>query len=108
MNRTYEIRYLPTARQDLLDIFEYICRDNPDAAEALLEQFDRAIANLADHPFLGVIPKDERLRRLDYRMLVVSRYLVFYIVKKNVVQIRRIIHGSRNYQFLFYTEQGHR
>ncbi|MEZ4725669.1 MAG: type II toxin-antitoxin system RelE/ParE family toxin [Caldilineaceae bacterium] len=100
MSRTYEIRYLPAAQQDLLDIFEYIRRDDPDAAEALLAQFDRTIANLTDHPLIGIIPKDERLQRLGYRMLVVSRYLIFYVVKKDVVQIRRVIHGSRNYTLL--------
>lgn len=100
MSHTYEIRYLSTAQQDLLDIFTYIHRDNPAAAEALLGQFDSTIANLALHPFMGIVPKDDRLQRLGYRMLVVGRYLVFYVIKANVVQIRRVIHGSRNYQFL--------
>jgi toxin ParE1/3/4 len=50
--------------------------------------------------FLGSVPKDERLQRLGYRMLIVSKYLVFYVIKGEVVQIRRILHGSRQYQFL--------
>lgn len=100
MSRTYEIRYLSTAQQDLLDIFAYIHRDNPAAADALLEQFDRAIGNLTSHPLMGIVPKNDRLQRLGYLMLVVGRYLVFYVIKADVVQIRRVIHGSRNYQFL--------
>lgn len=100
MKPTYEIRYLPAAQQDLLDIFEYISRDNLEAAEALLAQFDRTIANLTAHPLIGVIPKDERLQRLGYRMLVIGNYLAFYVVKKDVVQIRRVIHSLRNYQHL--------
>src|SRR5262245_2757468 len=100
MSRTYTIRYLPTAQQDLLDIFTYIMQDNPEAAASLLEKFDQSIANLAAHPLLGSQPKDERLRQLGYRMLVVDKYLVFYVVKAEIVQIRRILHSARQYQFL--------
>ncbi len=100
MNEIYQIRYLRTAEKDLLDIFEYIKKDKPTAAESLLEKFDRSISQLADVPFIGVIPKDERFERLGYRMLIVSKYLVFDVVKGSVVQIRRIIHGARRYSFL--------
>jgi plasmid stabilization system protein ParE len=55
---------------------------------------------LADHPKLGVVPKDDRLKRLGYRMLIIESYLVFYVVKFETVQIRRIIHGDRQYGFL--------
>jgi hypothetical protein len=36
---------------------------------------------------------------MGYRMLVVDKYLVFYVVKK-IIQIRRVIHGARRYSFL--------
>jgi hypothetical protein len=37
---------------------------------------------------------------MGYRMLVVDKYLVFYVVKKKIIQIRRVIHGARRYSFL--------
>ena len=49
---------------------------------------------------IGVIPKDARLKKLGYRILIIGKYLVFYVVKTNTVQIRRIIHGARQYRFL--------
>ena len=100
MSKPYEIRYLRTAEEDLEDIFDYILRDNPSAASATLDQFDLAISQLARIPGLGAVPRDDRLRNLGYRMLIVGDYLVFYVVKSKTVQIRRIIHGTRNYQFL--------
>lgn len=100
MKKPYGIRYLRTAERDLNDIFEYIKKDKPSAAVSLLERFDKSISQLASNPFLGIIPKDERLKNLGYRMLVVDPYLVFYIVKTRTVQIRRIIHGARRYGFL--------
>jgi len=100
MSGPSEIRYLSTAERDLIDILEYIKKDNPTAANSQLEKFDKAISQLASSPLLGVIPKDERLKKLGYRMLIVDKYLVFYVVKTEYVQIRRIIHGARRYSFL--------
>ena len=101
MSDPFEIRYLSTAERDLFDIFEYIKKDSPNEAINQLERFDQSISQLELNPFLGVIPKDDRPRKMGYRMLIVDRYLVFYVVKKRTVQIRRIIHGARRYTFLF-------
>jgi addiction module RelE/StbE family toxin len=100
MNSEYNIRYLKTAECDLYGIFDYISQDNPSAADALLKRIDHSISRLASNPYLGMAPKDVRLKSKGYRMLVVEKYLVFYIVKNKTVQIRRIIHGARNYNFL--------
>jgi len=100
VNPQYEIRYLRTAECDLYGIFDYISQDNPSAAAALLERIDTSISRLASNPYLGMVPKDVRLKNKGYRMLVVEKYLVFYVVKKKVVQVRRILHGARNYNFL--------
>lgn len=96
----FKIRYLSTAENDLDDIFSYILRDKPSAAASLLKNFDRSISQLAFNPELGVVPKDERLKKLGYRALVVGKYLIFYVVKDKTVQIRRVIHGARQYSFL--------
>ena len=100
MSPLVAIRYLSTAQRDLVEIFEYIRKDRPGAASGLLEKFDKSIAALASNPYLGTIPKDERLKRLGYRVLVVDKYLISYVLKPKTVQIRRVIHGARRYSFL--------
>jgi toxin ParE1/3/4 len=100
MTGALEIRYLRTAESDLNDIFEYIMRDNPAAASSLLEDIDRSISHLSSNPELGVVPKDDRLKKLGYRVLIIRKYLVFYVVKNESIQIRRILHGARQYGFL--------
>ena len=100
MSPLFSIRYLGTAQRDMVEIFEYIQKDRPGAASGLLEKFDKSIATLAANPYLGTAPKDERLKRLGYRVLVVDKYLVFYVLKPKTVQIRRVIHGARRYAFL--------
>ena len=100
MINPFKIRYLSTAENDLDDIFTYILKDKPSAAASLLENFDSSMSQLAFNPELGVVPKAERLKKLGYRILVVRKYLVFYVVKGKTVQIRRVIHGARQYSFL--------
>ncbi len=100
MSKPYDIRYLKTAESGLIDIFKYIKKDRPSAANSQLDKLDKSISQLALNPFIGVIPKDERLTKLGYRILIIEKYLVFYVVKTKSVQIRRMIHGARRYGFL--------
>ncbi len=101
MTGLLEIRYLATAERDLGDIFDYVMKDNPVVALSLLEEIDRSISHLSCNPELGVVPKDDRLKKLGYRVLIIRKYLVFYVVKNKTIQIRRILHGARQYGFLF-------
>lgn len=100
MSKKYEIKYLPIAEKDLTEILEYIQLDNPIAAINFLEQIDNSISKLEDFPFMGKVPNDHRLEYLNYRVLIVESYLVFYVVQDNVVEIRRVLHGKRKYDFL--------
>jgi addiction module RelE/StbE family toxin len=100
MKKKLKIRYLPIAQQDLIEIFDYIKEDNPSAATSFINKIDKSISKLELFPQLGVVPKDDRLEFLGYRMLVIDNYLVFYVLFENFVEIRRIIHGSRKYSFL--------
>lgn len=100
MANKYKIIYLPIAQKDLTEILEYVQADNPTAALDLLDQIDQAVSNLELFPFMGQIPKDNRLQHLKYRMLIVGNYLIFYVVIGKTVEIRRILHGKRKYSFL--------
>ena len=94
------IRYLPVAVRDMEEIFDYICQDNREAALKLLDKMDESIFKLSNLPFIGPIPKDIHLENKGYRILIVEEYLIFYVVKENAVEIRRILHGKRRYSFL--------
>jgi toxin ParE1/3/4 len=100
MSKKYEVRYLPAAEQDLTDILNYIRQDNPTVAYKLIQEIDKVISGFEEFPNMGVIPKDLRLKGLNYRMLVIDNYLVFYCLKDPIVEIRRIIHGEQKYSFI--------
>jgi addiction module toxin, RelE/StbE family len=102
MSNNFRVEYLPIAEKDLTEILEYIQIDNPTAALTLLNEIDKAISELSNFPYMGSTPKDQRLILFNYRMLIVANYLVFYVVLdgEEVVEIRRILHGKRKYDFL--------
>ena len=96
MRSKYTLRYLPIAVDDLISIFDWIANDSPANADAFIKKLDTQLLNLKNHPFLGRIPRDEKLKDSGYRVLIIEAYLVFYIVRKRTVEIHRVIHGSRN------------
>jgi plasmid stabilization system protein ParE len=100
MSKKYSIEYLPIAEKDLTGIIEYVNLDSPQSALLLLDEIDNTILKLELFPYIGKVPKDSRLQLLNYRILIVSSYLVFYVVKDDIVEIRRILHGKKNYDFL--------
>ncbi len=96
MVNKYVLRYLPVAVDDLISILDWIAGGSPANAKAFIEKLDQRIGSLKIHPFLGRIPRDDKLKNSGYRVLVVGSYLVFYIVRGKTVEIHRVVHGSRN------------
>lgn len=96
----YRVKIYPTAKQDLLDIIEYLNKLSPDAALRYYDLLTEEIASLSQMPERCPRPKDLALAAKGYRYLIVKDYLVFYVVVGDTVQIRRILYGRRDYQSL--------
>ncbi|GAB6269447.1 MAG: hypothetical protein STSR0002_21890 [Smithella sp.] len=71
MEYKYILRYLPVAYDDLISIFDWIAKDSPAKAAAFLEKLDSRIGSLRTHPFLGHIPRDDRLKNAGYRICLI-------------------------------------
>jgi addiction module RelE/StbE family toxin len=95
----YKIKYLPAAQADLLGIFEYISPQNTSAADRLLDAFDNEISKLGSMPRLGKAIDDYELRAKGYRILVVEKYYVFYVIQEEdlVVKVHRILSSRQDY-----------
>src|SRR6266853_2958010 len=96
----FVLRYLPVAQKDLTSIFDYIAQDSPSRALRFVDKLDHTVARLERHPFLGRIPRHQRLRDYGYRVLIIESYLVFYIVRDRKIEVHRIVHYSRNLDHL--------
>jgi len=99
MEKRYKIEYLPAAKSDLLGVFEYISPRNFTAADRLLNIFDQEISKLEKLPYMGKVPDDYELAAKEYRVLVVERYFVFYVILEHdlLIEIRRILSSRQNY-----------
>lgn len=93
----YNVKIYPAAKQDLLDIVDYLNTLSPDAALRYYDLLVEQIAGLSYMPERCPHPKDLALAAKGYRYLIVEKYLVFYVVAGDTVQIRRILYGRRDY-----------
>ncbi|MAW99994.1 MAG: plasmid stabilization protein [Sphingomonas sp.] len=85
------IELRPSADRDLDDIFDWIAKDDPDAAERLVRRLIDAIRRLSAFPELGM-PRPEI--HVEARGLSVGNYLVLYRITSQAVEIVRVVHGA--------------
>lgn len=97
---TYKIKIFKAAKQDLKEIVEYINTLSPAAAIKYYDLLIEKISSLSNLPLRCPLAKDTQLRLKGYRFLVVENYIVFFVVKSNIIQIRRILYGSRRYDWM--------
>lgn len=96
----YRVRVLRRAEPDLTEIERYVHRDSPEAAVGVVDGLLDSLESLHESPLRGVVPGDERLKRLGFRFLAVAPHLVFYKVVRKEVRVYRILHGKRAYEDL--------
>lgn len=104
---TFRVRVVRRAQSDLVEIRDYLRLDTPDQVESVIETLLRAIESLERFPLRGARPRDARprdarLRRLGYRFLSKSSWLVFYKVDeaRSLVRVHRVLHARREYRAL--------
>jgi len=87
----YKIKYVASARQDMLDIALHLSRFYESTFPKFIARLDRSVARLVDMPYMGIAYR-------NYRRLVVGDYLVFYQVDEagRTIQIYRILHGAQD------------
>lgn len=93
--RKPRLRRTARAEEDWIDIWTYIARHNPSAADRLLDLLDEKSRFLAHNPRLGAAREDVAP---GVRHLPVGRYLILYRDLGDGVEVVRYIHGMRRLQ----------
>ena len=89
----------PEAKQDLLDIWAWVANESSAAvADKQLHEIDRACFALGGWPEYGKARDDVRE---GLRSVSVSRYVVFYRVTKNAIEIVRVLDERRDVDEIF-------
>lgn len=88
------VRVTSGARQDILEIVDWIARENPPAAVRVRDRILHRIENLEQFPELGVVG-----RLPGTRELVVTRtpYFVIYQIYESTVEVLAIRHSARRW-----------
>lgn len=94
----YTIRFLKIAEEDFTEIVSYISADNPKAAIAIANKIEKNLELLSENPLMGRIPRDEEIRKLRYRYLIVQKHIIFYTIENKTIYIHRILHSTRDYK----------
>jgi toxin ParE1/3/4 len=87
------LEWRQAARDDLLEIVDYISDDNPAAAQALKDEIEIKVSRLPDHPKLYRAGRVAGTRE----MVVHRNYLVVYAEDKDVISILRVLHGAQQW-----------
>ena len=86
------------AKQDLDEIWSYVARDNPTAADSLIDEISEHCRIYATQPEAGT-PADRFQAGLRY--FAYGNYVVFYRPEVSGILVIRIVHGARNLDALF-------
>lgn len=86
-----KIRWTSLALKDLLEIKEFIQRDNPPAAKREARRIKRSVERLARFPESGRKSPDIP----SVREVIAGNYRIFYRTHLSQVEILRIYHGKR-------------
>ena len=98
MQKQYKLTYLPLFRKDLDEAVLYIAYElqNPDAAQRLTDQVERAILKRLENPESFEKYPSKHERRYPYYRIYVGNYVVYYVVIDDVMEVRRFLYKRRN------------
>jgi toxin ParE1/3/4 len=81
------------AKADLIDIWQYIARDNPHAADRMLDRIWEGFRVIVRFP-LGGTARPELAKNL--RCYAVGNYVIYFRSARDGVEIARVLHATRD------------
>ena len=81
------------ARVDLVSIHKFIARDNPTAADHLIQDLKQKFRLLASQPLMG---QQRPELATNIRSFSVGSYVVLYRPVRNGIQVARVINAARD------------
>jgi len=97
----------PCIEDELWDIWEFIARDNPDAATRVIEATKATFRTLSENPALGRVRRFHNPRLNEIRSWQVSgfqNYLIFYREHPDGIEVIHVYHGARDIDSLLEEE----
>lgn len=101
-NKKYEIKYLSTFISQFNNILQYITYEleNKIAADNFYKEVVKKIEQRSQMPEAYQVFKILRDGKTKYYKINVKKYTIFYVVKNNIMEVRRIYYNQRNFEDL--------
>ena len=102
MQKKYKITYLPLFYNDLDRITDYIKYQlgNDIAADNFVDELEKEIKQRLYNPESYEKYTSTSIRKNTYYRIYVKNYTVFYTVKGDIMEVRRILSNRRNFNNL--------
>lgn len=97
------VAFTEEAEADLERIGDHIAQDNPDRAVSFVGELVACCQRLADVP--RGYPLVPRYRHSGVRRCPYGRYLVFYRVGTDRIDILHILHGAQDYDAILFPDE---
>lgn len=89
----FHLKVTDDAVADLVSIADYIRPDNPTRAESFIYEITEKFRTIAERP-LSFPDKSYLLR--GARSALHGRYLIFFRIDNEIVEILRVVHSARD------------
>ena len=97
-----KIRFTDEAKADLLQIGDYIARDNPTRALSFVEELEQKCRAIAASPMaFSLVPRYEQYA---IRRCVYENYLIFYRIEDEQITVLHIVHGAMDYSGILFED----
>ncbi len=98
----YKINYTDTFIKQFNNILKYFIYklQNKIAAESFYDEVVKEIESRSENPESFEKYNSKRKRKNTYYRIYVKNYTIFYVVKNNTMEIRRILYSKRNFDNL--------
>jgi len=100
--------YDTEALQDLAEIFDYFDLHSETVADRFYVAVEKTVQQLLNFPELGERCRFHRPEAKGMRVWQVSgfsNYLIFYRINGDMLEVKRFLHGARNYAKIFNKKQ---
>ena len=86
------------AKQDLQEIWDYIGRESPEAADAVINTIVDKFTTIAQFPQMG----RSREELAPYiRSFSTGNYVIFYYAVEKRIEVARVLYGARDIRRFF-------
>ena len=95
----YKLFFTKSFRDDVKQSVNYIKHtlQAPVAAERLKVETIKNYKIIKDTPFIYPVVPNDYLATMGFRFIMVKKYMLFYIVEENQINIIRFLYGHRDW-----------